>query len=62
MCRDPTNWQRRQLASRQVAETALKRNRAMAEQLGQHSQRLVGEILIDEGFLPGQSLGCGAVP
>ena len=32
----------------------------MAQQLRQHGQRLVGEILVDEGFLPGQSLGCTA--
>ena len=40
----------------QVAEPALIRSRSMAQQLCQHSQSLVGEILVDEGFLPGQSL------
>ena len=28
----------------------------MPQQLGEHAQSLVGEILVDEGFLPGQSL------
>ena len=28
----------------------------MAQQLGEHAQRLVGEILVDEGFLSGQRL------
>ena len=32
----------------------------MSEQLRQHAQRLVGEILVDEGFLPGQGFSCAA--
>ena len=32
----------------------------MAQQPGQHGQRLVGEILVDKGFLSGKSLGCAA--
>ena len=48
-----TDRQRHELPGRQVAEPALIRNRAMAQQLCQHAQRLVGEILVDEGFLPG---------
>src|SRR5271157_3121268 len=55
-----TDRQRHELSGHQVAESALVRNRAMPQQLGQHGQGLVGEILVDEGFLPGQSLGCTA--
>jgi hypothetical protein len=32
------------------------RQKAMAQQLCKHAQSLVGEILVDEGFLSGQSL------
>ena len=41
-----------ELPGRQIAESALIRNRAMAQQLCQHAQGLVCEILVDEGFLP----------
>ena len=48
-----TDRQRHELPGHQVAESALIRNRAMAQQLCEHAQGLVGEILVDEGFLPG---------
>jgi hypothetical protein len=48
--------QRHELSCRQVAESAPIRNRAMAQQLGQHGQRLVGEILVDERFLSAEVL------
>src|SRR5271166_3638913 len=57
---DRANRHGHNLPGRQVAESALIRNRAMAQQLRQHSQSLVGEILVDEGFLSGQRLGCAA--
>ena len=41
------------LPSSQIAESTLIGDSAMAQQLGQHGQRLVGEILVDEGVLPG---------
>ena len=44
----------------QVAEPTMVRSRAMTQQLGQHAQSLVGEILVDEGLLPSQSLCCTA--
>jgi hypothetical protein len=45
------NQQRRHLSGRQVAEPTLIRQCAMLQQLGEHAQRLVSEILVDEGFL-----------
>jgi hypothetical protein len=53
MRRNRVNQQRRQLSGRQVAEPTLLGQCAMPQQLGQHGQRLVGEILVDEGFLSG---------
>ncbi len=53
MRRNRANQQRRQLPGRQVAEPTLIRQSAMPQQLGEHAQRLVGEILVDEGFLSG---------
>jgi len=32
----------------------------MSQQLCHHSQRLIGEIVVDEGFLPGQSFSRAA--
>jgi len=32
----------------------------MAQQLCKHAQSLVSEILVDEGFLPGQCFSCAA--
>jgi hypothetical protein len=48
-----TDRQRHELPSHKVAESALIRNRAMAQQLCEHAQGLVRQILVDEGFLPG---------
>ena len=48
-----TDRQRHELSGHQVAESALIRNRAMAQQLCEHAQGLVRQILVDEGFLPG---------
>ena len=48
-----TGRQRHELPGHQVAESAVIRNRAMAQQLCEHAQSLVGEVLVDERFLPG---------
>ena len=48
-----TDRQRHELPGHQIAESALIRNGAVAQQLGQHAQSLIGQILVDEGFLPG---------
>ena len=48
-----TDRQRHELSGHQVAESALVRNRAVAQQLCEHAQSLVGKILVEEGFLPG---------
>ena len=53
MRRNRANQQRRHLSGRQVAEPTLIRQCAMPQQLGEHAQSLVGQILVDEGFLPG---------
>ncbi len=45
--RGRANRQRRQVPCSQVAETARIRQRAMAQQLRQHSQSLVSAILVD---------------
>jgi len=60
MRRNRANQQRRHLPGHQVAESTLIRNSAMAQQLCEHPQSLIGEILIDEGFLSGQSLSSAA--
>lgn len=46
--RHPT--QRHKLPGSQIAESSLIRNRAMAQQLCEHAQSLVGEVLVDEGL------------
>ena len=48
-----TDRQRHELPGHKVAESALIRNRAVAQQLCEHAQSLVGQILVDERFLPG---------
>lgn len=48
-----TDRRRHGLSGHQVAESALMRNRAMAQQLCEHAQSLLGQILVDEGLLPG---------
>ena len=48
-----TDRQRHELPSGQVVEPALIRQKAMAQQLCEHAQGLVGEILVDERFLSG---------
>jgi hypothetical protein len=53
---DLSNRSGHKLAGRQVTESTLIRQRAMAQQLCEYAQRLIGEILVDEGFLPGQRL------
>ena len=53
MRRNRANQQRRHLAGRQVAEPTLIRQCAMPQQLGEHAQSLVGEILVDEWLSPG---------
>src|ERR1039458_8399022 len=50
------NWPRPKLPSSQIAEPALIRHRAMAQQLCEHAQSLVGEILVDERFLSADGL------
>ena len=49
---DLSNRSGHKLAGRQVTESTLIRQRAMAQQLCEYAQRLIGEILVDEGFLP----------
>ena len=46
-----TDRQRHELPVHQVAESALIGNGAMPQQLCEHAQSLVGEILVDERFL-----------
>ena len=53
----PADRQRHELANSRVAEPAMVGQRPTAQQLGQHCECLVGEVLIDERFLSGERLG-----
>jgi len=55
-CRNRANRKRHKLSGRKVAEPALIRNRTMAQQLCEHAQSLVGEILVDQRFLSAEGL------
>ena len=50
--RDGSDRDGHNLSVDEITESTLVQQRAVAQQLGQHGQRLVGEILVDKGFLP----------
>ena len=50
---DGVTWQEYETGLEEVAESALIRNGAISQQLCQHSQSLISQILVDEGLLPG---------